>query len=267
MIEQFKNFKILFNKQMIIVIILSILSTLCCTYFKIEANLPISLIGISVIFPIVFSINASYIRRENVLKNFAEFKANMVSLLFARRDWINVPETSNELLNNYEKVVVDILNQMNDYFKNPSSGRLHKIYELFSEISISHEKMRLSGIHISDVSRANQYLNKMLSNFEQMRTVLNYRTPVSLRAYSNIFLNLFPIIFAPYFAYITSDSSYFIGLSVAFLYSIVLVSLNSIQIHLENPYDGIGLDDISLDVSHEYEQLLKHLNTNQKMRL
>ena len=42
----------------------------------------------AVVFPIVFSINAAYRRREEALRYFASIKAHSAALYFAHRDWL-----------------------------------------------------------------------------------------------------------------------------------------------------------------------------------
>jgi len=81
-----------------------------------------------------------------------------------------------------------------------------------------------------------------------MKVVLHYRTPVTLRAYSTVFMYSFPLLYAPYFAF--ESQEYFDGLEymMPVLYSFVLISLDNIQNHLENPFDQIGEDDIKFDV-------------------
>ena len=90
-----------------------------------------------------------------------------------------------------------------------------------------------------------------------MRNILLYRTPTSLRAYRQVFLNIFPILSGPYFAKLCSDSYEAVGYGVAVVYSIVLVSLDNIQEDLENPFDGVGDDDMSLDVAEQYSKILE----------
>ena len=52
------------------------------------------------------------------------------------------------------------------------------------------------------------------------------------------------------------NSHMFSGYAVAVIYSLVLVTLDNIQEDLEDPYDGVGEDDVQLDVSEEYQALL-----------
>ena len=89
-----------------------------------------------------------------------------------------------------------------------------------------------------------------------MRNILVYRTPISLRTYSQVFLNTFPIFFAPYFAYLSSEYNPSSGFFFAALYSLVLVSLDNIQENLENPYDKIGSDDLNLNIAQKFREFL-----------
>ena len=108
----------------------------------------------------------------------------------------------------------------------------------------------------TEVSRANQYLRSIIMDFERMRNIALYRTPNSLRAYSWIFLNTFPILFAPYFAFLSNEYGYATGYLVAAFYGLILVSLDNIQEDLENPYDQVGVDDLRLDVAEQYDAIL-----------
>jgi hypothetical protein len=92
-----------------------------------------------------------------------------------------------------------------------------------------------------------------------MRNIYLYRTPTALRTYSQIFLNVFPILFAPYFAYLSAQNALSSGFLVAALYSLILVSLENIQEGLENPYDGLGADDLNLNLAERYCELLTTL--------
>ncbi|VAW43201.1 hypothetical protein MNBD_CHLOROFLEXI01-3159 [hydrothermal vent metagenome] len=132
-----------------------------------------------------------------------------------------------------------------------------QIYDIFSDYSRSHELLREAGVPANEVSRANQYLRQLIIDFERMNNIARYRTPVTLRAYSRLFLNLFPILFGPSFANIAYPDHPSAGYVLALVYSLVLVSLDNIQDQLENPFDGVGADDLRLDVADEYSQLVK----------
>ncbi len=135
--------------------------------------------------------------------------------------------------------------------------KLKGVHRVFSDISKSHEKLREENVPANEISRANQYFRSIIIEFERMRNILKYRTPISLRSYSRVFLNAFPILFGPYFAHLSTKFSPVVGYIIAVLYSLVLVSLDNIQEALENPYDAIGEDDINLDIAEEYIQIMK----------
>ena len=217
--------------------------------------MPTGLIGIAIVFPIVFSINAAYRRREEALVYLASFKSAAVAIYYSHRYWISGDEEENS--DRVRPVIMDLFQTLRRYLTNPkpSDKDFQLIYHLFSHISESIEQLREAGVTAPDISRANQYLREMVDQFERMRNILVYRTPVTLRAYTQVFLNIFPILFGPYFAYLSSQYFYASGFLVAFLYGVVLTSLDNIQDELENPYDGIGADDINLDIVEDYEKV------------
>ena len=88
----------------------------------------------------------------------------------------------------------------------------------------------------------------MIISYGIVRNLFYYRTPITLRAYSKIFIYFFPILYAPYCASTFNDYSHGIAYVIAVLYSVILVSLDNLQEHLENPFDQIGEDDINFEV-------------------
>jgi len=248
-------FKII-DAQTLIVTLLAVASTYICNRFEFFANLPSGLIGIAIIFPIVFSINTAYKRREEVLKYFASLKAHAVAISYAHRDW--VPDDTSHLTRAVQ-LKSNLFNAVKDYFAasaDNEADQLGKVYDVFSKYSSSHETLREAKVATGEISRINQYLRSMIIEFEKMRNILQYRTPISLRAYSQVFLNIFPILFGPYFAKLCNDSYMAVGYGVAVIYSVVLVSLDNIQEDLENPFDCEGEDDVDLDVAEQYKLLL-----------
>jgi len=253
-----KSFWGIIDHQTIIITILALAATYICSHYGWQANMPSGLIGVAVIFPIVFSINAAYRRREEALKYFSSFKGHALALYWAHRDW--VPEDAPDQAQRGRQLISDLMAALVPYFRAPrgqAQQEVARIYELFSALSRSHELNRKAGLTAGEVSRANQYLRAMVIDFDRMRNIRLYRTPMSLRAYSRVFLNAFPIFFGPYFAHLAQQQYAVVGYAVAVLYSLVLVSLDNIQEDLENPYDGIGEDDINLELPPDYRRALE----------
>jgi predicted membrane chloride channel (bestrophin family) len=260
-VKTIKDFFSIIDHQTIIVTILSLLTTWICRRFGFSANMPSGLIGVAIVFPIVFSINAAYRRREAALSLFADLKGYALALYYIHRDWPRPEgsEADTKHARRYRDLIKELLGGLKKYFQSPMTDedeRFGKVIRIFSKFSHSFEAMRKDGLSAGEISRANQYLKAMLIDFEKMRNIRQYRTPLTLRAYSRVFLNVFPIVFGPYFAYLADKSYPAVGYAVAVAYSLVLVSLDNIQEDLEDPFDGVGADDIKLDVLERYDGVM-----------
>ncbi|GJM42039.1 MAG: hypothetical protein DHS20C20_23210 [Ardenticatenaceae bacterium] len=239
-----------------LVTLLALVVVFLCRQLDFLVDLPTTLIGIAVVFPLVFSINSAYKRREDALRAFASLKAHGVALVWAHREW---PDGEVSHAERAEVLLKRLLTAVSHHFTTNGHDQNHtkqQLFAIFSDFSRSHEVLREAGVPANEISRANQYLRQVIIDFEQMNNIANYRTPLALRAYSRLFLNLFPLLFGPYFATISYPDHPLAGYIVAVVYSLVLVSLDNIQDDLENPFDGLGADDLRLDVADEYSQLV-----------
>ena len=130
-----------------------------------------------------------------------------------------------------------------------------KFYKHFSTLSAITMELRAHGVQSGEISRVSQYVSKMVIAFDNLKVIYLYRTPVTLRAYSKVFIYVFPIIYGPYFASLDQDIASQLEYVMPVLYSFILVSLDNIQDHLENPFDQVGEDDIEFD-AEETKRLL-----------
>jgi hypothetical protein len=130
-----------------------------------------------------------------------------------------------------------------------------RVYQAFSDLSGFVKSFRTKGLASGEVSRCNQYLSKMLIAFENVKHIYQYRTPRTLRAYSALFIYLLPIVYPPYFAEIARDFAAGLTYVMPVLFTVVLVSLENIQEHLENPFDQIGEDDVMINAEKFIERL------------
>jgi predicted membrane chloride channel (bestrophin family) len=246
----------LIDLHLISVLIASLVATAVCRELDFQLDLPSDIIGVAVIFPIVFSIAGAYDRREEALRNFASMKVNAIALYYAHRDW---PTGPGGLGAEAAELVRQLLENLSEFFAAPAAKQgmlLHKTYRVYDQLSVSHERMRDAGVSPTEISRVSLYLRDIMANFEVMRNYSLYRTPVALRAYSRLFVTVLPVFFAPYFAFEGYPDFKWVGFVMAALYSLVLVGLDNIQDQLENPYDGFGPDDLHLDVAEEYMQII-----------
>jgi len=246
------------NLKSLIVITAACITTYICAELDFHFDVPTDLIGIAIVFPIVFSINAAYNRREKALEHYSIFKGSALSIRYAHMHWVDESQKENrqgkklnteEHINRIDGIYRELFQNIYDYLhsKNPKSETYDNIIKLFGDISLSNEKLRPFVLDPENVM-SHRNLRLMAVEFENIINIKNYRTPNSLRAYTKVFLNIFPIIFGPFFAHIAViKESIGFGIVIAVVYSLVLTILDNIQEDLEDPFDGVGSDDIRLN--------------------
>ena len=243
-----KSFSLIINYKTYLITLLSVLSTYICIQLELTAKFPDMLVGVAIVFPVVFSIGSAYTRREAALQRFSDFKGHAIVIYYATRDWTSNKE--NNLPARASQLIKDMMLQMKDMLKGSPkawSENEKKMYDKFSQLSGLTMEMRNYGVQSGEISRVSQYVSKMIIAFDNMKIVHQYRTPVTLRMYSKVFIYVFPIIYGPYFASSFKDYSASLEYVMPILYSFILVSLDNIQDHLENPFDEVGEDDIVID--------------------
>lgn len=244
-----RSFFLIINYKTVIVTVLSVVSTYVCFRLGLTAKFPDMLVGVAIVFPVVFSIGSAYNRRETALQRFSDFKGHAIAIYYATRDW--TAEKNNDLPQRTREIIGKMLNLIRTMFvsghRNELADNEKSIYDLFSKLSGLTMELRQQGVQSGEISRVSQYVSKMIIAFDNLRIIHAYRTPVTLRAYSKVFIYIFPIIYGPYFASTFNDYSASLEYVMPILYSFILVSLDNIQDHLEHPFDEVGEDDIRIE--------------------
>jgi len=240
-----------------VVATLAVLSTYFCFHWNISANFPLTLIATAIVFPIVFSINSAYKRRESALDDYGSLKAHGRAIFFATRDWLDGTDSIKQ--DRCRDLLGNLFRATRAMFSAPRSEmpeREEQVYGCFSELSqFIRNDLRQEGLASGEVSRCNQYLSKMLLAFEQIKHIYQYRTPRTLRAFSDFFITVLPPLYGPYFAYVAKDFSSGLAYVMPVLFALILVSLDNIQEHLENPFDQIGQDDVMINAEKFMDRL------------
>ncbi len=242
----------IFNWNTLIVTALSLTSTWICIELGWLMDFPLTIIGIAVVFPIVFSIGGAYKRREVALTHYGNIKGLARTMYFASRDWLRdnnkeAKANQKEFKSDINKVFISIREFFLTTTKEEQNQKETELYRLFAKFSKTIEGLRDRGLSGSEVSRVNSHLTKMIMSFESFKHIFQYRTPRTLRTYSKIFIYLIPIVYAPYFAYIADGKSLVFSFVMPVLFALIFTSLDNIQGHLENPFDQIGEDDIKIN--------------------
>lgn len=254
--RQLKRITAIINLKSLLIAGLAIISMLACRQLGLVADFPLTLVATAVVFPIVFSINGAYKRRESALEDYGEIKAHGRAIYFAARDWL--AERDPALEAEFREHLGGFLKDCRELFVHPVAEMAvaeRAVYTRLSGLSRAINKLRSHGLASNEVSRCNQYLSKMIISFETLKHIYQYRTPVTLRAYSDIFILLLPILYGPWFAQIAVGLSGGVEFVMPVLMSLILVGLDNIQDHLENPFDQIGEDDIVFNAEKFVERL------------
>lgn len=244
-----RSFFLIINYKTLIITALSVISAYVCFQLELTAKFPDMLVGVAIVFPVVFSIGSAYNRRETALQRFSDFKGHAIALYYATRDWTtdknhDLPDRTRALIGEMLVLIRSMFTSKN----NKDWGSNEKtIYGQFSKMSALTMELRQHGVQSGEISRVSQYVSKMIIAFDNLRIIHEYRTPITLRAYSKVFIYVFPIIYGPYFASTFHDYSAHLEYVMPILYSFILVSLDNIQDHLENPFDEVGEDDIKIE--------------------
>ncbi|MEM6524294.1 MAG: hypothetical protein AAGF85_03450 [Bacteroidota bacterium] len=251
----FKSLYLIINYKTFIVTALAVGSTYACRIFDLKADFPLTIIGIAIVFPVVFSIDSAYKRRERALGLLADFKAHLLAIYYASRDWVESEgfekEVKDQLMSTY--MSLRSLFTANDKEIDEAEKR---IFRHVSEVSKTVVGFGGLGLPSGELSRVNQYVSKLVVSVENLKVILHYRTPVTLRAYSKVFIYTFPILYGPYFEYVAEQYSNGLQYMMPVMFSFILISLDNIQGHLENPFDQIGEDDIKFDVE-EFSEMIE----------
>lgn len=244
------------NYKTLLVTTIAVISTWFCIQKSIFAEFPLTIVGISIVFPIVFSINSAYRRRERALIALADATGNAMGIYQIAKNQMENPDEV--LLEELRTKLVHLFVCLKQFLVAPKENMEQnedKIFEAIGDVSSHFKELRKNGLAGRFISRLSQYITQIAVSIDNMKVIYNYRTPRTLRAYSKIFIYSFPVLYAPYFALTAINFEPHLSYFMPVLFSFILVSLDNIQEHLENPYDQIGEDDITVNIN-EIERML-----------
>ncbi len=231
------------NYRTYLALAISIIVTYIFYKFDFKFNLDLTLLSIAIIFPLVFAIRTSFRRREKALEHLSEFRSSLKTLYY----FFN----SNEKLNEDDlKEIKDILTEINtntlsnlkskDFVVKDLDDVLNKVYQFTLD--------KTSTIPRNLRDKVFRFMKDLHESIENVFAIHTHRTPISLKAYCEIFIYIFPFLYVPTIIYnVGIDNSQSIVYSIVQLTQFILISLYNIQNQLEYPFDDIGLDDIKLD--------------------
>ncbi|MET0355940.1 MAG: hypothetical protein ABW044_04125, partial [Cellvibrio sp.] len=158
--HQVKRFFSILSFNTLIALVLAVGSTLISIHYGWKIDFPLTIIGIAVVFPIVFSIGGAYNRRESALVQYGIMKSMGRCIFLASRDWLrdsdekaakNIDDFKNHTCTIFSLCVELFQNSKNEHFTDEEKA----IYTEFSLLSKAIEDLRDRGLSGSEVSRVN----------------------------------------------------------------------------------------------------------------
>ena len=121
-----------------------------CKTFNLTATFPTGIWVNVLLFPLAFSVNAAYRRREGALALSAEFKATCLSLYLSHRCWQFEESVPHDFLPSSCACFTALFDSVRGYLTAQTEHRkkheLRLLYDIFSELSLVNDVLRISGL-------------------------------------------------------------------------------------------------------------------------
>jgi hypothetical protein len=231
-----------FNLRTFLAVSISQIAAFVAIHYEIKFNLNLMLFGLAVVFPLHFSIQAAFKRREKALEYLSGFKAGLMALYYYFQIAKDLPlERKTQGVNLLKFTADQLVHQLE---KQEWSYELfqRKMNEIFSFIETNREQLVKRHInkmirHLSGVQESSVYLLSLST----------HRTMVGMRFYSVFFIFIFPLVYVPILLHRLDEivPYWTIQLFAGFT-TLILVTLTNFQKMIEYPFDPGGMDNIRL---------------------
>ena len=211
--------------------------------FNLAYNIDLTLLSIAIIFPLVFNIRGSFKRRERALEHLSQFRSALLTLNYHFKNSPKLPENEKREITN---ILSEISNELtvhlskSDYDTKDIDDKVQKV---FNFITVNDEL--ISARYRVKIFR---FLFDLHESIENLHAIHVHRTIISLKAYCEYSIYIFPFIYVPTIIYhVGMDSSKWIAFFTVLFTEFILISLYNIQDQMEYPFDKVGMDDIKLE--------------------
>lgn len=153
--KMLKSFSLIINYKTFILTAMAVLSSYLCFHLNLTAKFPDMLVGVAIVFPVVFSIGSAYARRETALQRYSDFKGHAIAIYFAARDWSGRQDadTSTRAMKTIHQMLRQVKHMVK--LKNGAAWAQEEknMYAMFSELSKLTIEFRGHGVQSGEVSR------------------------------------------------------------------------------------------------------------------
>lgn len=223
-------------------LVISQTSAFITIHYNISYDINILLFSLVVAFPLVFSIQSAFKRRDRALEYFSLFRAGASGLHNSFRISEDLPAEKKQ---EAYRIVKDLAAQLLVQLENKKSG-YKTVQEKVDQVMAFIEQNR-ENLSNRNILRMIRYLRDVTEGSSYLVSLVTHRTMAGLRFYSLVFIMAFPLIQAPIMYYHIQGlvSSNVLYVAVGFT-SLVLITLSNFQEMIEYPFDPRGVDNIKI---------------------
>ncbi|HTF20407.1 MAG TPA: hypothetical protein VK658_20185 [Chryseolinea sp.] len=230
------------NVRTFLAIAISQVAAFFAIHYHIKLNHNLLLFGIVVVFPLHFSLQAAFKRREKALEYLSQFKAGSMAIHNSLQVSGDLPdEQKAEARNLLKEMVATLIGQLEGYH-----GEYGALQVRLNNIMAFADKYR-EQISKRNVLRVIRYLKDVTESTTYLISLVRHRTMHGIRFYGTLFILLFPLLQAPIVLhYFGSTLPSWTIYACCALGSFVLITLDNFQKLIEYPFDPRGMDNIVL---------------------
>uniref|UniRef100_A0A7S0VJ45 Uncharacterized protein n=1 Tax=Hemiselmis tepida TaxID=464990 RepID=A0A7S0VJ45_9CRYP len=261
-----------FTAHAIFMVALTCILTMVCSKAVLDFSFDTSMgiVAVGTVFPLVFSVQSGFARRERALGALAGLKASSITVYLMFKTWEK--EGTGKWADEAERLIARLLDDIEWYLRTArrTENTGNAVYDSFAHIAAKMAEFApAAGFGRpgdGGMSRMSQYLRTMMQNFEGVRAIRDSETPVGLRLFCFALIHAAPILLAPYWNHfcqgkkdvsedimgttieLTGSYGCQAGYFMAVAYTLIVVALFRVQVELEDPFDGNGADDIKWEI-------------------
>lgn len=232
-----------FNLRTFLVLVISQAATFFAIYYEIKFSTDLLLFGLAIGFPLAFSIQSAFKRRDRALEYLSLFKAGTLAM---HHSFLVSEDLSVEKKTEARALISNLVDQV--------SHQLTERIATFSQVQAKVDNIMLfieqqrEAISNRNILRMIRYLRDITESTAYLISLVNHRTMIGLRFYSLAFISIFPILQAPMIVNkLGSSVPVWCLYGIMALSALILITLSNFQKMIEYPFDPRGMDNIQVD--------------------
>jgi hypothetical protein len=229
-----------FNLRTFLVLLISQIASFIAIYYDIRFDIDLLLFGLAIGFPLAFSIQSAFKRRDRAIEYLSLFKAGVLTI---RHSFLVEEDLTHHQKAESTKIVSNLTDQLTMQLTN-RIGNFEPVQQRIVEVMNFIENNR-ENISNRNILRIVRYLRDVTESSAYLISLVNYRTMAGLRFYALIFISVFPLLQAPI---LLNKLEYILPTWTLYLFmatsSLLLITLFNFQKMIEYPFNPKGLDNI-----------------------